>query len=179
MSLGTNENAVGIFRVDEDRGDLLGVTKAEVDPGFPGVCGFVDTVAGSEIGALQSFATAHVNNVGVGRGNGKRADGAGGLIVKYRVPGVPEISGLPDAAIDGGHVEDVRLMRHAGYGDRAASTERPDATPAHLGKEFLVELLADLLVELLRVGRSTKNTGNDDSNDEALPCRADSHPSPP
>src|SRR5712664_946521 len=97
------------------------------------------------------------------------------LVVEDRIPSVPEIGGLPDTAIDGSHVENVRLVRHAGDGHRAASAERPDAAPAHFGIE--------LLIELLRVCRGTKrsakNTCDNNSNDEPLACRTDSHPSPP
>src|SRR5439155_3886198 len=130
---------------------------------------------------------AHVNNVRIGRSNGQRADRAGRLIVKNRIPGVSEIRGLPDAAIDGRHIEDVRLVRHARDGYRAASAERADAAPAHLGVELLIKSLADFLVEFLRIRRrrkrkkqkGTKNTCADDSPAEPLPCRTDSHPSPP
>src|SRR4029077_10416836 len=61
MSFGGDENAVGIFWVDEYRCDLLRVAKtpfvrAKVRPGFSRVGGFVNTITGREIGALQSFA---------------------------------------------------------------------------------------------------------------------------
>src|SRR5712664_2054568 len=176
MSFGGNENAVGIFRIDEDRGDLLGVAEVlQMRPGFSGVGGFVNAIAGREIRALQTFATAGVNDVRIGWSNGQRADGAGGLVVEDRIPSVPEIGGLPDTAIDGSHVENVRLVRHAGDGHRAASAERPDAAPAHFGIE--------LLIELLRVcrgrKRSAKNTCDNNSNDEPLACLTDSNPSPP
>ena len=180
MSFGGNENAVGIFRVDENCSDLLGVTEVlQMRPRFSGVGGFVDAIAGREIRALQSFAAAHVNDIRVGRSNGKRADGTAGLIVENRIPGVAEIGGLPDAAVDRGHVEDIRLMRHAGDGHGAAPAERADATPAHFRKEFLIKLLADLLVELLRVRRSAKISCENSSSDAPLPCHTDSHPSPP
>src|SRR5258708_16268435 len=50
---GGDENAVGIFRVDQDRGDLLGVAQAafvqpKVLPGFSRVGGFVNAIARSE-----------------------------------------------------------------------------------------------------------------------------------
>src|SRR5205823_1915069 len=136
------ENAVGIFRVHENRGDLLRVSESKVRPGFSSVSGFVHAIAGGKVGALQSFAAANINNVRVGRSNRQSADGAGWLVVKNGIPGVAKIGGLPDAAIHGGHIENVRLMRHAGDGHGAASAERADAAPAHFGKELLIELLA-------------------------------------
>jgi len=66
--------------------------------------------------ALQSFTAANVNDVRIGRGNGECADGAGRLVVENRIPGVSEISGFPNAAVDGSHVENIRLMRHSGDG---------------------------------------------------------------
>src|SRR5229473_4217189 len=172
MALGGDENAVGIFRVDEDRGDLLRVVEVlQMRPGFSSVGRFVDTIAGREIGALQSFAAADIDDVRIGRSNGESADGAARLVVENRIPSVAEIGGLPDAAVDGGHVENVGLVRHAGDGNGAASAERADAAPAHFGIE--------LLIELLGVRRSAKNSRDDESNDEPLPCRTASHPRPP
>src|SRR2546429_6754949 len=46
-------------------------------------------------------------------------------------------------SVDGGHVENIRLVQHAGDGHGAASAERADAAPAHFGIEFLIELLRD------------------------------------
>src|SRR5439155_67365 len=66
VSFGSDENAVGIFRVDENRGDLLGVPQTEMRPGFSRVGGFVNAIAGREIGALQSLAAANVNDVRIG-----------------------------------------------------------------------------------------------------------------
>src|SRR5260370_41804025 len=125
-------------------------------PGFSRVGRFVNAIARRQVRTLQSFAAANVNNVRIGRSHRQRADGAGGLIVENRVPGIAEISGLPYAAIDRGHVENIRLVRHAGGRHSAASAEWPHTAPAHFVIKLLVELLADLLVELLRVRRSTK-----------------------
>ncbi len=110
-------------------------------PGFSRVGRFVNAIARRQVRTLQSFAAANVNNVRIGRSHRQRADGAGRLVVENRIPRVPEIRGLPDAAVDGRHVENVRLVRHAGDRHSAASAERPDAAPAHFGIEFLVELL--------------------------------------
>ena len=172
MALGGDENTVGIFGIDEDRGDLLGVAEIfEMRPRFSGVGGFVDAVARGKIGALQSFAAADVNDVGVGRRNGESTDGAGGLIVEDGIPGVAEVGGLPDAAVDGRHVENVGLVRNAADGDGAASTEGADAAPAHFGEELRVVLLG------FRWETRPETDENREKRfeDEALPCRMTSH----
>src|SRR5260370_35758566 len=140
-------------------------------PTLSGVCGFVETVAGREIGALQSFTAANVNDVRIGRRNGQRANGASGLVVENRIPSIAEIGGLPDPAVAGGHVENIRLVRHAGDGHGAASAEWTDAAPAHFGEKFLIVLL--------RGGRDRKDCRKDESDDEALPYYSDAHPRPP
>ena len=58
-----DEEAVRIVRIDGDRRDLLAVAQAEVRPGLAGVGRFVDAVAGGEVGALQAFAAADVDDV--------------------------------------------------------------------------------------------------------------------
>src|SRR6267143_6625808 len=172
MAFGGDKDTVWIFRIDKYRGDLLGVAKVlHVRPGFTGVGGFMNSVAGGEVRALQSFAAADVNNVRIGWCDGESADGAGGLIVENRTPGVAEIRGFPDTAVDGGHVEHIGLVRHARDGHGAASAEWADAAPAHFGIQLLIELLC--------VCRSAKNSRGDDPSDEPLSCRTDTHPSPP
>jgi len=80
MAFGGDEEAVWILRIDENRRDLAGrlAKVLHVRPGFTRVGGFIDSVAGGEIRALQSFAAADINNVRIGRGDGESADGAGG-----------------------------------------------------------------------------------------------------
>src|SRR5205823_2900872 len=56
-----DENAIGIARVNGDGTDLLAVAQAEMLPGLAGVGGFVDAIAGREVGAAQSFAAADIN----------------------------------------------------------------------------------------------------------------------
>src|SRR5205823_4836878 len=104
-----DKNAVGIARVNGDGTDLLAVAQAEMLPGLAGVGGFVDAVAGGEVGAAQSFAAAHVNNFGIGGRDGQRADGLRGLIVENGRPGLAGVGGLPDAAVVHANVENIGL----------------------------------------------------------------------
>ncbi len=128
-----DEEAVGVARIDEDGGDLPGVAESEVAPGFAGVGGLVHAVADGEIGALEAFAGAYVDGVGVGGGEGDGADGAGGLVVEEGLPGAAEIIGLPDAAVVDADVEDVGLGGDAGGADGAAATVGSDIAPAKAG----------------------------------------------
>src|SRR4029077_2960977 len=76
-----HEQAIRIFGVDENRGDLLSVAEAEVFPSFSRIGGLVETVASGEVRALQPLAAANVENVGIGRRDGDSSDRAGVLIV--------------------------------------------------------------------------------------------------
>ena len=60
-----DKQPLGVPRIDDDARDLLPVAEAEVRPGRAGVRGLVDAVAGGEVGALQSFAGADVDDVRV------------------------------------------------------------------------------------------------------------------
>jgi hypothetical protein len=89
---GGDEELVGIFGVDFDVGDHLEVAEAEMDPGFAGVGGLLNAVAGGEVGADDACAGADIDDVGVGGGDGDGADGAGGLVVE-EFPGGAEVGG--------------------------------------------------------------------------------------
>ena len=133
-----DEELVGIARIDGDLRDLLAVAQAEVGPGLAGVGGFVDAVADGEIGTLESFAAADVDDVGIGGSDGESADGAGGLVVEDGVPGAAVVGGLPDAAVADADVEDVGLGGDALGGFGASGAQGSDGTPAHFGKHFAV-----------------------------------------
>src|ERR1700722_4115634 len=109
-------------------------------PGFAGVAGFVDAIAGGKIGAAQAFAAAYINNVGIGWRNGERADRAGGLAVEYGDPGAAGIGSLPHAAVVDADVEEIWFAGDAGGGYSAASAERADAAPLEIGVEAGREL---------------------------------------
>jgi len=128
-------------RVDDEGRDLLAVRQTEVAPGPSRVAGFVDPVAHREVRALQPFAAADVDDVGIGRGNRERADRAGRLAVEQRRPGAPVIRGPPYAAVIDADVEQVGLTRHARRRHRAAAAKRADRAPVQLGEERRVVLL--------------------------------------
>ena len=135
MAFDGDEEAFRIVRIDDDAGDLLRVAEAEMRPGLSRVGRFVHAVANSEVGTLQAFAAADINNVGIAGRNGDGADGAGGLVVENRVPSIAEVVGFPDATIDLRHIEDAGLLVDTGDGHGAAAAERSDAAPAKVGVE--------------------------------------------
>src|SRR5258708_6348679 len=141
MAFRSHEDAIRIFRIDEDGSDLLRVAQAEMLPRLAAVAAFVNAVAGREIWALETFAAPDVKNIGIRRCDSDRADRAGRLVVENGVPRVAGVGCLPNASVHCSHVEDIRLVRDAVDGDGAAAAERPDAAPAHLAVKFLTVLL--------------------------------------
>src|SRR5205085_6909428 len=107
MAEHSDKNAVGIARINGDGTDLLAVAQAEMLPGLAGVGGFVDAIAGREVGAAQSFAAAHVNNFRIGGRDGQRADGLRGLVVENGQPSLAEVGGLPNASVIDADVENI------------------------------------------------------------------------
>ena len=130
-----DEEAVGIARVDGDVGDLLRVAQAQMRPRLAGVGRLVDAVAGREIRPVQAFAAADVDDVGVGRRDGDRADGSGRLVVEDRLPHATGVGRLPDAAVDRRHIERVRVAAMPGRRARPARAMRTDVPPAQIGEE--------------------------------------------
>ena len=132
MTQDRDKYAVRIARVDDDRADLLPIAQSHVFPCFAAVGRFVDAVACRKVRSLQPLATADVNDVRVRRRNRESADRSGRLIVEYRIPGVAEVRGLPDASVVDADEEDVRLSRNAGGSDGTAATEWSDHAPVKL-----------------------------------------------
>jgi hypothetical protein len=124
-----HENAVRVPWIDEHRADLPRVPQPEVLPAASGVGRFVDAVADRQVGPLEAFAAADVDDVRIGRRDGNRADRLRRLIVEQRRPGVAVVGRLPDAAVVDADIEDVRLLGDAGGAHRAAAAERADVAP--------------------------------------------------
>jgi len=142
MSERGDEHAVGVFRIDDDGGDLLSVAQAHVFPGFAAVGRFVDAIADTQVGPLQALAAADVNHIGVRRRDGERADGAGRLIVKDGGPYPAVIRGLPYSAVIDADEKDVGF---AGDGRRRRRCARPDAAnaaPAEPGVDASIDGLS-------------------------------------
>ena len=67
MTEDRHEDAVRVGRIDRDARDLLAIAQPEMLPRAPRIVRAIEAVAGGQIGALQSFAAAHVDDVGVRR----------------------------------------------------------------------------------------------------------------
>ena len=127
-----HEESVRVAWVDHNLCDLLPVAQAEMGPVLSGVGGAVDAVSGREVGALQSFATADIEDVGVGGCHGDGADRTGGLLIEDRLPGDAVIGALPDPTVGRADIKDVRLRRHAHGGLGTAAPEGTNHPPAQL-----------------------------------------------
>ena len=130
-----HENDIRVTRIHDDRADLLGLFEADVFPGAAGVSGFINAIAGGRVAADASLAHAGVDDIGIGFGDGERADGTGcDLTIGDREPVESTVSGFPDAASGGAEIVGLRQGRNAGDGDGAASTEGSDGAPSHFMK---------------------------------------------
>src|SRR5579883_1502901 len=110
-------------------------------PTAAAVGGFIDAVAYRQIGTLEPFSAAGVDNLRVGGRNRERADRAGGLAVEYRSPGMAYVRSFPNAAIVGPDVEHVGLRGNACGSHCAPAAERSDAAPAKTRVQRRRELL--------------------------------------
>ena len=138
-----NVHEVGIFRMHEDARDVLRVFEADVRPGLSGVSGLVHAVAVGDVAADAGFAGANVDDVGVRRSDGDRADGHDGGLVRERRPRRAAVHGLPDAASDGAEVIRIRIACDAGHGKRAAAAEGSNLAPLHCFQRIFVERLRE------------------------------------
>jgi hypothetical protein len=120
---------VRILRINHDPADLARLLQADVRPGRAAIRGFVDAVAGREIGTNVGLAGSGVNGFGVGGRYGDRADRSDGLTVKNRGPDSSGIGGFLDAPIDRAKVKRSGVARHAGHGGYPATTEWPNEAP--------------------------------------------------
>ena len=130
MTQGGDIDRIGVFGVDAHAAYVTGAGEAEVGPGLALVGGLVDAVAVGDVAAKGGFTHAHVDDVGVGLGDGYSADGAGlEVAVGYVLPEHASVVGLPDAAAAASEVERGQVTGVTGHGDNAASPERPDTAP--------------------------------------------------
>src|SRR6266849_6541619 len=141
MALHGNEDTVRIPGIDDNCRDLLGVAEAKMRPRFSSVNGLIKTIADRKVRPLQAFAASDIKNVWIGRSDGQRADGTGGLLIENREPRIAKVGSLPHAAVHRGHVKDIGLLRNAADGHGASAAKRPDTAPAHFGIKFRIVLL--------------------------------------
>ena len=117
---------VGVVRVNDQAADLLHVGEADVLPVLTEVGRLEDTVPYRQIGAVEPFAGAHVDDVRMRGRDREIADRSRGRGVEDRSPGAPEVVGLPHAPVVDPYIEDARLGRNPDPADRAAGAKRAD-----------------------------------------------------
>ncbi len=135
-----DEQAIGIFRIDDDLRNLLAVAKVQVRPGPAGVGGLVDPVPRRQVRALQPFPAPDINDSGIGRRDGDRAHGSRRLPVEDRRPRRPVVGALPHAAVHRPDVEQIRLAGHAGGRLGPSAAIGTDVAPAELLEERRIGL---------------------------------------
>src|SRR5690349_10986686 len=136
-----DQNHVSVARIDGNLRNLLAVAQTKMRPGLSRVGGFVNAVAYGQIGTLQSFATADIDDVWIGWRYRNAPDRAGRLIVENRIPRAAIVIRLPNSTVHLRHIENTRLRRNARQCTHATSTAWADAAPVKRAKEFRIELL--------------------------------------
>src|SRR6267154_5471060 len=121
----------------------MGVSQANEFPGLAGVDRFIHSVSADDVSPNASFAGTYIDDVGVGFGNGQRANRGRGvlLLVEERLPIEPAIGGLPNAAGHTAEIINVVLADDTGHGKNPSAAKRPDET--------IVERLPRALVFLI------------------------------
>ena len=120
-------------------------------PRVPRVCGFVDAVSVAHRIAQRRLARAGVDQIGVRRRDGDRADRGDRLRVEHRRPRAARVGRFPHAAVHRAEIELVRPARHAADRVDASAAEWPERPPSQAGVERRVDRL------LLRRRRSPES----------------------
>src|SRR5688572_25050058 len=114
-----------------DARDVPRVGEADVLPGLSGIERLPHAVAMGDVAAHGLLTGADVNDVGIGLGDGDRADGPAEEPVGDRLPALAAVSGLPDPAAGRAEVVDAGLRRDPLDGRGTAAPIRPDLAPLH------------------------------------------------
>ncbi len=137
---GGDPGDVGIGRMEDDAGDVLGAVEPHVGPGLAGVERAVDAVADRGAVAQVPLAGAHPDDVRVPLEDGDGADRVHRLVVEDRQPGEAAVPRLPDAARGGPDVDRLRIgLDPFDRRDPAAHRRRPDRAGPHPGQPIGVE----------------------------------------
>src|SRR5262249_48228213 len=127
--LGGDVNDVGVARVDEDAGQVLGVAQADVLPGGAAVGALVKAVAEADAALRLVLAAAEPDDVGVLRIDDDAAERVGAVVVEDRFPGQAAVGRLPEAAGGRRDVPDAAVARvHGDVGDAPGRQGWADGT---------------------------------------------------
>ena len=133
-------NEVGIFRMCPHAGNVAGITKADVFPGFAGIGRLPHAVAMGNVAAHGFFAGADINHVVVPGSHLDSADRAAEKPIRNRSPTSAGVFGLPNAAAGSAKIERLRLPRNPGHRRRAATPKRPDLPPGKRSQSGILNL---------------------------------------
>ena len=112
--------------MDDQLADGARIPQADVLPGLAGIDRFVDAVALRQIAADAGFAGAGIDHVGIGRRDGKAADGRSFLLIEDGLPGGGAIGRFPNAAAGGAEVVSVGIAGDARRRQGAAAAKGAD-----------------------------------------------------
>src|SRR5215469_13811337 len=112
MPSDSDQQFVGITRINGNLRNLLRIAQAKVRPGLAAVRGLVDAVANRQIRPMQPLPAADINRVRIRQRNRNRPDGSSRLLIEDWRPRATVIVRLPYPAIYHAYIEDVRLARH-------------------------------------------------------------------
>src|SRR5205807_5274728 len=122
MPQNTHDNDVGVVRINHDVGDLAGISKSHESPGGASIGREVDPFAGNQIVAGIRLARPHPHQIGIGGGQGNRANGDSSFFFKDGLPGESAILGHEHAASTRPGIIDVGLAWYSYHGRDAPST---------------------------------------------------------
>src|SRR5229473_4791832 len=116
---------VWIRGMNHDAANSPGFLQPHVGPGLAGVSGFINPVAHHvAVADDPGFTGSRPDYTWIGRGNGERADGSGGLLIKDGRPTIAPIDRFPNAAGCRTGVIRARISRDAGNRGDAISHSR-------------------------------------------------------
>lgn len=116
-------NGFRVFGVNSDSGYLPRILQSDMFPAVATVHRFPDAVPMREVSAQGLFATPHIDDVGVGRGNRHASNGASKVPVGDVPPGGSAIIGPPNTTTGAAKIKGHRLARHPGDGTRTSATK--------------------------------------------------------
>src|SRR6266852_3479695 len=95
----TGKYDVWIRRMHDDAADSAGLRQSHVGPGSPSVRRLINSVAHHvAIADHPGLPSSRPNDTRIGRCNGQRTDGRGGLLVKNRRPTIASVGRFPNPA---------------------------------------------------------------------------------
>jgi hypothetical protein len=141
MAHGGHVRDIRVLRVHPDTPDVPRIEEPLAFPGPPCIGTAEHAVAMAHIAPDSLLASAHPDDVRVGRGDGHGTDGAPEVAVTHARPRVPAIGALEHPSSGTAEVPRQRIPRDAGNRSRTAAPVRSDGSESVLAVQ---ESLRDL-----------------------------------